>query len=188
MNLEFCFQISSSFVKLFFWYCHKSLTSLCETFWVCNLHSILLVKDVGVCLVAQSCLTVCSPTRLLGPWGFSRQEYWSELSCPPPGDLPNPGIELRSPALQADSLPSEPPGKPKRCGYFPLKTLFSLFFLFLIFLLSIGCRNCFCTFRRNSQKGKFTAINLGNEKKNYFMCKILIANFTKKCTTYSFKN
>ena len=143
---------------------------------------------MGVCLVAQSCLTVCSPTRLLGPWGFSRQEYWSELSCPPPGDLPNPGIELRSPALQADSLPSEPPGKPKRCGYFPLKTLFSLFFLFLIFLLSIGCRNCFCTFRRNSQKGKFTAINLGNEKKNYFMCKILIANFTKKCTTYSFKN
>ena len=44
--------------------------------------------------------------------GFSRQEYWSGLSCPPPGDLPNPGIEPRSPALQVDSLPSEPPGKP----------------------------------------------------------------------------
>ena len=44
--------------------------------------------------------------------GFSRQEYWSGLPCPPPGDLPNPGIEPRSPALQADSLPSEPPGKP----------------------------------------------------------------------------
>ena len=42
---------------------------------------------------------------------FSRQEYWSGLPCPPPGDLPNPGIELRSPALQEDSLPSEPPGK-----------------------------------------------------------------------------
>ena len=37
--------------------------------------------------------------------GFSRQEYWSVLPCPPPGDLPNPGIEPRSPALQADSLP-----------------------------------------------------------------------------------
>ena len=43
---------------------------------------------------------------------FSRQEYWSGLACPPPGDLPNPGIEPRSLALQADSLLSEPPGKP----------------------------------------------------------------------------
>ena len=43
---------------------------------------------------------------------FSRPEYWSALPCPPSGDLPNPGIEPRSPALLADSLPSEPPGKP----------------------------------------------------------------------------
>jgi len=43
--------------------------------------------------------------------GFSRQEYWSGLPCPPPRDLPNPGIKFRSPALQADSLPSEPPDK-----------------------------------------------------------------------------
>ena len=41
------------------------------------------------------------------------QEYWSGLLCPPPGDLPNPGIEPTSPALQADSLPAEPSGKPK---------------------------------------------------------------------------
>ena len=51
------------------------------------------------------------PTRLLCPWGFSRQEYWSALPCPPLGDLPNPGIKPRSPALQANSLPAEPPGK-----------------------------------------------------------------------------
>ena len=44
--------------------------------------------------------------------GFSRQEYWSGLTFPSPGDLPNPGIEPGSPALQADALPSEPPGKP----------------------------------------------------------------------------
>ena len=44
--------------------------------------------------------------------GFSRQEYWSGLPFPSPGDLPNPGIKPRSPALQADSLPAEPPGKP----------------------------------------------------------------------------
>ena len=43
---------------------------------------------------------------------LSRPEYWSALPCPPPGDLPNPGIEPRSPILLADSLPSEPPGKP----------------------------------------------------------------------------
>ena len=45
--------------------------------------------------------------------GFSRQEYWSGLPFPSPGDLPYPGIEPRSPALQADALTSEPPGKSK---------------------------------------------------------------------------
>ena len=44
--------------------------------------------------------------------GFSRQDYWSELPFPSPGDLPNPGIKPRSPELRADSLPSEPSGKP----------------------------------------------------------------------------
>ena len=44
--------------------------------------------------------------------GFSRQEYWSGLPFPAPGDLPNPGIEPRSPALQTDTLPSESPRKP----------------------------------------------------------------------------
>ena len=43
--------------------------------------------------------------------GFSRQEYWSGLPFPSPGDLPDQGIEPRSPALQADTLPSEPPGQ-----------------------------------------------------------------------------
>ena len=52
------------------------------------------------------------PAGFLCLWGFSRQEYWNWLPCPPPGDLPDPGIEPRSPALQADSLPPEPPGKP----------------------------------------------------------------------------
>ena len=43
--------------------------------------------------------------------GFSRQEYWSGLPFPSPGDLPDPGIEPRSPALQADALTFELPGK-----------------------------------------------------------------------------
>ena len=52
--------------------------------------------------------------------GFSRQEYWSGLPFPSPGDLPDPGIEPRSPALQADVLTSEPPGKPKGEEYFQM--------------------------------------------------------------------
>ena len=44
---------------------------------------------------------------------LSRQESWSGLLFPSPGDLPDPGIKLRSSAMQADSLPSEPPGKPQ---------------------------------------------------------------------------
>jgi len=53
----------------------------------------------------------CSPTRLLCPWGFSSQEYWSGLPRPPPGELSNTGIKPGSLALQADSLPAELPEK-----------------------------------------------------------------------------
>ena len=46
------------------------------------------------------------------PMGFSRQEYWSRLPLPPPGDHPDPGIEPGSPSLRTDSLLSKPAGKP----------------------------------------------------------------------------
>ena len=71
--------------------------------------------DICVCvLVTQLCLTLCNSMNCSPPrsMGFSRQEYWTGLPGPSPGDLPDPGIEPGSPALQADSLPSEPPGKP----------------------------------------------------------------------------
>ena len=62
-------------------------------------------------LVAKLCPTFATPwtIALEAPLsvGFSRQEYWSGLPFPSPGDLPNPGIEPASPALQADSLPTE---------------------------------------------------------------------------------
>ena len=69
-------------------------------------------KILYACMHAQSlqsCLTLWdprdySPLGLLGSWGFSRQEYWSVLPWPLPGDLSNPGIKPASPALQADSL------------------------------------------------------------------------------------
>ena len=68
-------------------------------------------------LVTKSCPTLAIPWMAArqAPLsiGFSRQEYWSELPFPSPGDLPNPGIEPGSPALGADSLPTELPGKPK---------------------------------------------------------------------------
>ena len=67
-------------------------------------------------LFATPCL--CAACQAPLSLGFSRQEYWRlffclfVLPCPPPGGLPNPGIEPKSPALQANSLPSEPPEKP----------------------------------------------------------------------------
>ena len=66
-------------------------------------------------LVTQLCLTLCDPwtadCQAPLPMGFSRQKYWSGLPFPSSGDLPDPGIEPGSPVLQADSLPSEPPGR-----------------------------------------------------------------------------
>ena len=56
------------------------------------------------------------PSRLLCLWGFSRQEYWSGLPCPPPGESSQPRDWTQFPTLQADSLPSEPPGKSKNTG------------------------------------------------------------------------
>ena len=78
------------------------------------------MKEAVLCLVAQSCPTLCDPMECSHKaplsMGFSRQEYWSGLPCPSPADLPNPGIKPRSPTLEAESLPSEPPGKPKNTG------------------------------------------------------------------------
>ena len=62
--------------------------------------------------VTQSCQTLCDPMNCTIQ-EFSRPEYWSGQPFPSSGDPPNPGIEPRSPTLQADCLQSEPPGKPK---------------------------------------------------------------------------
>ena len=86
-------------------------------------------------MLVLSCSVV---SRLFGtPWtaacqaplsmGFSRQEYRNGLPCPASGHLPNPGIKPRSPSLQADSLPVEPPGKPKNTGVGSLSHLQGIF-------------------------------------------------------------
>ena len=85
----------------------------------------MFLTGVCVCACAYSVVSSSATVALPAPlsMGFSRQEYWSGLPFPSPGDLPNPGIEPTSPVspvLQADSLPTEPPGKPgdarKVCG------------------------------------------------------------------------
>ena len=72
--------------------------------------------DVGTCVymkvrVIQSCPTLCNPWTTQST-EFPRPEYWSGQPFPSPGDLPNPRIKPGSPALQADSLPTELSGKP----------------------------------------------------------------------------
>ena len=70
---------------------------------------------------------------------FSRQEYWSGLPFSSSGDLPNPGMEPRSPTLQVDFLPAEPQGKPKNTG---VGSLFLLQQIFLTQELNQGLLHC----------------------------------------------
>ena len=80
------------------------------------------------------CVQSLSSVRLfVTPWTVARhaplsmrfpgQEYWSGLPYPPSGDIPNPEIKPRSPTVQVDSLPAEPPGKPKNTGVGSLSLL-----------------------------------------------------------------
>ena len=75
-----------------------------------------VLKLLGGGLVSKSCPTLATPWTIAyqasQSMEFSRQEYWSGLPFPSPGDLPDPEMEPGSHALQADSLPIEPPGKP----------------------------------------------------------------------------
>ena len=64
------------------------------------------------CLVAQLCPTLCNPMDNYSPWDFPGKNIWSGLPFPSPGDLPNPGIKLSSPALAGRCITTEPPGKP----------------------------------------------------------------------------
>ena len=66
--------------------------------------------------VAQLCPTLCDPLDCT-VYGILQARYWHGQPFPSPRDLPNPGIEPRSPELQADSLPAEPPGKPRVVGW-----------------------------------------------------------------------
>ena len=96
---------------------------------------ILCTSKAGSCfcfLVQCKCQLLSHVRLFVTPWmiqsmEFSRPEYWSGQPFPSPGDLPNPGIEPRSPALQVDSLLAEPPGKPKNTGVGSLSLLQGIF-------------------------------------------------------------
>ena len=84
-------------------------------------HWLLLKVEVKV---ARSCLTLCDPMSY-AVYGILQARILEWVAFPSPGDLPNPGIKPRSPAMQVDSLPAEPPGKPDSCYLAPI--LLSLF-------------------------------------------------------------
>ena len=91
----------------FYFHAFAMCVCVCVCMCVCVSHSV--VSDS----VAPQTVAWHTPLSM----GFSRQEYWSELPFPSAGDLPDSGVKLRSPALQADSLLTELPGKPKTaCG------------------------------------------------------------------------
>ena len=99
--------------------------------------------------VAQSCLTLRDPVDYSPPrspvHGISRQEYWSGLPFPSPGDLPNPGIKpasLTFPTLTGGFFTAEPPGKPLDVLHSPLKAVGSSLHLFC--LLDRLLISCFC--------------------------------------------
>ena len=85
--------------------------------WQSSIILCVYVCAILTCLVVSNSVQPhgLQPASLLCSWGFSRQECWSGLPCPPPGDFPNPGIEPRSPVLQVDSLPTESPEKLCMC-------------------------------------------------------------------------
>ena len=87
-----------------------------------KMSSLCMCECVSVCVCVCECFSCSAVSNSATPWTvacqaplfmeFSRQEYWSGLPYPPPGDLPHSGNEPGSPTLQADSLLSAPPGKP----------------------------------------------------------------------------
>ena len=82
------------------------------------------------CLVSQSCPILCDPMDCSPPGSSVHGDSPGKnpgLPCPPAGDLPNPGIEPRSPTLQADSLPADLQGKPKNTGMGSLSFLQGIF-------------------------------------------------------------
>ena len=145
-------------------------------FEVLKTHICIVFACCVVCVFSHSVVSSSlqhqglQPARLLCPWGFSRQEYWRGLLCPPPRDLSDPGIEPRSLELQADSLPSEPSGKPyivfTGCILYYLLKIFikSLLFFFLAWIFSY--------FKNTSKERKRVFLMICTQRFNFFLLNI----------------
>ena len=150
---------------------HFSHIWLCLTLWTVAHQTPL---SMGILQARTLEVKSLSHIRLFAtPWtvayqaslsvGFSRQGYWNGLPFPSPGNLPDPGIEPGSPALQTDALPSGPPGKPKNTGagcYFLLQGIFPTQGL------NSGISHCRQTLYPLSHQGK----------PNYIQCLIITYN------------
>ena len=131
--------------------------------------SIIFFRQMLLCVVYSSFILESESCSVMSdslpPWTvarkaplsmeFSRQEYWSGLPFPSPGDLPNPGIKSRSPALQADSLPLSHEGSPKLflllcsiplCGYSAVLLTILLLINTLVFFFFFYTNNAARTF------------------------------------------
>ena len=107
LNLQlFCLLHRQTFFFFFFFF-------ITSTIWEAQVHPKLQSTKWSHSVVSDSVIPWTVAHQAPPPMEFSRQEYWSVLSLPSPGDLPNPGIEHRSSALRVEALPSEPPGKQK---------------------------------------------------------------------------
>ena len=80
--------------------------------------------------------------------GFPRQEYWSVLPFPSPGELLDPGIEPRSPTLKADSLPAEPQGKPENSGVGSIIIMYN----YIIFIFTLDLYHFYLAFYTKALK------------------------------------
>ena len=106
------------YLLIYLVYCLWNTISMTFLFCLLLHHKFLKYSKMKVKVKSLSCVQL-----FMTPWTvayqapqsmeFSRQEYWSGLPFPSPGDLPSPGIEPGSPALQADTSSSQPPGKPQ---------------------------------------------------------------------------
>ena len=90
-----------------------------------------LISEAVLCLVAQSCLSLCDPMDCSPPGssvhGISQARIQEWVAIPSSRGLPNPGIKPKSPSLQVDSLPPEPPGKPRNAEEGHLSLLQQIF-------------------------------------------------------------
>ena len=138
-------------------------------------HRRVLPKVTSSCLlptkvkvkVTQSYPTLCD-LMYYQSMEFSRPEYWSGQPFPSPGDLPNPGIEPRSRALQANSVPAEPQGKPKNIGVDSLSLLQETFPTQELNQGLLHCRHIPLSYQGSHTKMEFGEMNIFEEDLNFY--------------------